>query len=65
MPQQKLNIVPVTLHAENKKSLPPSTSLKESPASIYTIKTANAEISFYGGVDECVIQTVMRELKHL
>jgi hypothetical protein len=64
MPQQKLNIVPVTLHAENKKSLP-STSLKESPASICTIKTANAEISFYGGVDECVIQTVMRELKHL
>lgn len=50
MPQQKLTIVPVTLHAENKKSLP-STSSKEPSTSICTIKTANVEISFYGGVD--------------
>ncbi|MDQ0271315.1 hypothetical protein [Cytobacillus purgationiresistens] len=64
MPHQKLTIVPVTLHAENKKSLPSSSS-KESLASICTIKTANAEISFFGGVDERIIQTVMREMKHL
>ncbi|MFD2615795.1 hypothetical protein [Terrilactibacillus laevilacticus] len=63
MPQQKLTIVPVTLHTENKQSLP-STLSEESTTSICTIKTANAEISFYSGVDEYVIQTIMRELKH-
>jgi hypothetical protein len=64
MPQQKLTIVPVTIHAENKKTLP-STSSIEPSTSICTIKTANAEISFYSGVNEHLIQTVMRELKHL
>jgi hypothetical protein len=64
MPQQKLTIVPVTLHAENKKSLS-STSSKEPSTSICTIKTANAEITFFSGVDEQVIQSVMRELKNL
>ena len=64
MPQQKLMIVPVTLHAENKKTLP-LTSSQESSTSICTIKTAYAEISFYDGVDKHVIQTIMRELKHL
>jgi hypothetical protein len=29
------------------------------------IKTAHAEVSFYSGVEEHVIQTIMRELKHL
>lgn len=64
MPKQKLMIVPVTLHDESKKSLP-STSAKEPSSSVCMIKTANAEISFYDGVDERIIQTVMRELKHL
>lgn len=64
MPKQKLMIVPVTLHAETKKSSP-SPSSKESTKSICTIKTVNAEIVFYDGVDERAIQTVMRELKHL
>jgi hypothetical protein len=64
MPKQKLTIVPVTLHAEN-KDLDSSISPTTLSNSICTIKTANAEISFYGGVDEHVIQTVMRELKHL
>ncbi|MDQ0216820.1 hypothetical protein J2S13_003306 [Oikeobacillus pervagus] len=63
MPQQKLTIVPVTLHTENEKSLL-STSPKEPSPSICMIKTANAEISFYVGIDERIIQTVMRELKH-
>ncbi|HJV32339.1 MAG TPA: hypothetical protein VJ558_09075 [Bacillales bacterium] len=64
MPKQKLTIVPVTLHAENKKPLP-STPSKELSNSICTIKTTNAEITFYDGVDEHLIQTVMRELKNL
>ncbi|WP_078408840.1 hypothetical protein [Priestia abyssalis] len=64
MPQQKLTIVPVTLHPATQHSLS-STSSKDPSISICTIKTANAEISFYGGVGEHVIQTVMRELKHL
>ncbi|MGE7766605.1 hypothetical protein [Peribacillus sp. NPDC096540] len=64
MPQQKLTIVPVTLHPDSKNSFT-STSSKDPSTSICTIKTANAEISFYDGVDEHVIQTVMRELKNL
>ncbi|SCC58426.1 hypothetical protein GA0061087_11107, partial [Priestia flexa] len=55
MPQQKLTIVPVTLHPDTKHSLS-STSSKDPSISICTIKTANAEISFYGGVGEHVIQ---------
>ncbi|MDP1419269.1 hypothetical protein Q8G35_12710 [Peribacillus simplex] len=61
MPQQKLTIVPVTLHTENKKSLR-STSSEDPLTSICNIKTANAEISFYGGVDEQAIQNIMKEL---
>ncbi|MFE4894630.1 hypothetical protein [Peribacillus butanolivorans] len=64
MPQQKLTIVPVTLHPDSKSSFT-STSSKDPSTSICTIKTANAEISFYDGVDEHVIQTVMREWKNL
>jgi hypothetical protein len=64
MPKQKLTIVPVTLHAENKHAFS-SVSPKTPAPSVCTIKTANAEISFHGGVDERIIQTVMRELKNL
>jgi hypothetical protein len=64
MPQQKLTIVPVTLHAEN-KDLDTSISQTTLSNSICMIKTANVEISFFNGVDELTIQTVMRELKHL
>jgi hypothetical protein len=64
MPQQKLTIVPVSLHTENEMSS--STNLAVlSSNSTCTIKTANAEISFLNGVDEHIIQTVMRELKNL
>lgn len=63
MPQQKLTIVPVTLQPDSKSSF--TSSAKDPSTSICTIKTANAEISFYDGVDEYVIQTVMREMKHL
>ncbi|MFC5773219.1 hypothetical protein [Ectobacillus antri] len=62
MPQQKLTIVPVTLHTENKNtSATNSVVLSSNPTC--TIKTGNAEISFYNGVDEHIIQMVMRELK--
>jgi hypothetical protein len=64
MPQQKLTIVPVTLHSENKVSYT-STSSTTSSNNACTIKKANVEISFSNGVDEHIIQTVMRELKHL
>jgi hypothetical protein len=64
MPEQKLTIVPVTLHSENKVSYS-STSLSASSNNACTIKMANVEISFPNGVDEHIIQTVMRELKHL
>jgi hypothetical protein len=64
MPQQRLTIVPVTLHSENKVS---NTSISSTTSSnnACTIKTANVEISFSNGVDEHIIQTIMRELKHL
>ena len=63
MLQQKLTIVPVTLHPDNKISY-------SSPAPIpthigCTIKAANLEISFFNSVDEHIIQAVMRELKQL
>jgi transposase len=63
MLEQKLTIVPVTLHSENKVSNS-STSSTASSNNVCTIKTANVEISFPNGVDEHIIQTVMRELKH-
>jgi hypothetical protein len=64
MPQQKLTIVPVTLHSENKVSYS-SPTLTTASKNACTIKTANVEIFFSNGVDEHIIQTVMRELKHL
>jgi len=63
MPQEKLTIVPVSLHLENKCS-PPWTSPISRSSSSCTIKTATAEVSFYNGVEEHIIQTIMRELKH-
>lgn len=63
MPKQKSSIVPVTLNPVSKNSLT-STSSVDPSTSIFTIKTANVEISFLEGVNEHVIQTVMWELKH-
>jgi hypothetical protein len=63
MPQEKLTIVPVTLHSEN-KSIAPTTSSPTKSSSICTIKTVNAEISFYNGVEEHIIQAIMKELRH-
>lgn len=63
MPKQTLTIVPVTLHSENENiSAPNPGVIPQNPTC--TIKTGNAEISFFNGVDERIIQTVMRELKN-
>ena len=60
MPQQNLTIVPVTLHPDSQNSL----SLDSANTfGLCTIKTATAEISFHNGVEERIIQTVMRELR--
>ncbi|MCM3390597.1 hypothetical protein M3649_21165 [Ureibacillus chungkukjangi] len=64
MPQQKLTIVPVTLHPESKTTIP-TTITTNLAVSVCTIKTSNTEISFYNGVEERIIQTVIREQKHL
>ena len=61
MPTNKLTIVPVKLDP-----LPVETSSFQS--SQYTvgpscvIKTTAAEIAFFNGVDERIIQTIMKEL---
>lgn len=62
MPQEKLTIVPVSLRPENIYSSPVTSSITSSNSC--TIKTPNAEVSFYNGVEERIIQTVMRELKN-
>ncbi len=63
MSQEKLTIVPVTLHPSNQKTLAP-TSSPSLAQSICTIKTAYAEVSFYSGVEEHIVRTIMRELKN-
>ncbi|CZQ89468.1 hypothetical protein SAMN05216375_10458 [Trichococcus ilyis] len=63
MPQQKLTIVPVTLHPDNQ--FPSSSPAITPPYACCKIKMANLEISFFNNADEHVIQTVMRELKKL
>jgi len=62
MPQQKLTIVPVKLHTENENTSTSNLAVVSSNPTC-TIKTGNAEISFFNGVDKHIIQTVMRELK--
>ncbi|NHC40410.1 hypothetical protein G6549_10540 [Bacillus sp. MM2020_1] len=63
MPQEKLTIVPVSLHPENNSTAATiPAALSSNPTC--TIKTGDAEISFFNGIDERIIQTVMRELKN-
>ncbi|WAA09973.1 hypothetical protein [Fervidibacillus albus] len=63
MPNQKLTIVPVTLQPKNENTSLFSSQVLLNPAC--TIKTATTEISFFNGVDEHIIQTVIKELKNL
>lgn len=63
MPQQKLTIVPVTLHTDNDDTSAKNLAVHSSNSTC-TIKTGNVEISFFNGVDEHIIQAVMRELRN-
>ncbi|NPC91924.1 hypothetical protein HOO54_06765 [Bacillus sp. WMMC1349] len=63
MPQQKLTIVPVTLHTEKENTSVTKVAIPSLNPTC-TIKTSNAEISFFNGIDEHIIQTVMKELKN-
>ena len=63
MPKDKLTIVPVTLLPE-KRCKSSETSLTIGSSIICTIKTANAEVAFHTGIDEHIIQIIMRELKY-
>lgn len=63
MPTNKLTIVPVKLDAPTNE-----TSSNHSPkyfaGTSCVIKTATAEISFFNGVDERIIHTIMKELNN-
>ena len=62
MSQEKLTIVPITLQPLKNDAL----ALDDPDTfGMCTIKTAKAQISFSNGMEDRIIQTVMRELKHL
>ena len=62
MSTTKLTIVPVTLNPiTDKSSFINSSQSPFEPRCV--IKTAGAEIAFFNGVDERIIQTIMKELK--
>ncbi|TKI53443.1 hypothetical protein FC756_23905 [Lysinibacillus mangiferihumi] len=64
MQTTKLTIVPVTLDPIiDESSLTNSPQFSPNPSCV--IKTATAEISFYNGVDEHIIQTILKELNKL
>lgn len=61
MLENKLKIVPVTLDPiTDEPSSINSSQILPGPCCI--IKTASAEISFFTGVDEHIIHTIMKEL---
>ena len=62
MSHEKLTIVPVTLQPVQEYRFQHEVS---STSGRCTIKTSSAEISFYNGLEDYIIQTVIRELKHL
>ncbi|MEK4231315.1 hypothetical protein [Solibacillus sp. FSL H8-0538] len=57
MPQQKLTIIPITLHSEFINSSV-ATSTEDPRIRTCPIKTATVEISLCNGVDEHIIQSV-------
>lgn len=67
MPKKKLTIVLVTFHHENQNTFSTAPELPALPSTnpTCTIRTCNTEIYFFNGVDEHIIQAVMRELKQL
>lgn len=60
MPTNKLTIVPVTLDPIHNTTSVQSPPQQSSPSCV--IKTATAEITFFNGIDERIIQTIMKEL---
>ncbi|MGM9928195.1 MAG: hypothetical protein ACI35P_09620 [Bacillus sp. (in: firmicutes)] len=62
MPTTKLTIVPVTLDPINHEEsfIADSPQFFSEPSCI--IQTAGAQISFFNGVDERIIQAIMKEL---
>lgn len=61
MPTNKLTIVPVKLDSLSIENSP-THSFQQTAGPSCVIKTAAAEISFFNGVDEHIIQAVMKEL---
>ncbi len=61
MPQKTLTIVPVTLHPAPNANL---STVSSTSSDVCAIKLGNAEITFQNGVEERIIQTIMRELIH-
>ena len=60
MPTNKLTIVPVTLDRIHNTTSVQGPQQQSGPSCV--IKTAKAEISFFNGVEERIIQTIMKEL---
>ncbi len=65
MTLKKTAIVPVTLHNEKENTPSVTNKAKLSSKPSCTIRTATVKISFFNGVNEHIIRTVMRELKNL
>ena len=59
MPQKPLTIVPVTLHPVPNDGL---SAVSSNPFGSCTIKLGHAEVTFQNGVEERLIQIVIREL---
>jgi len=62
MSHEELIIVPVTLHPETEEA---TLAIPQVPsaAPVCTMKSGKLELSFFNGVDEHIIQTVIKQLK--
>ncbi len=63
MPHEELIIVPVTLHPEKEEPML-ATPPVSSATPVFMMKSGGFELSFFNGVDEHIIQTVIRELRN-
>ncbi len=63
MPTTKLTIVPVTLDPIH-DNVPSGAPQSQSHSPNCMIKAAGVEISFFNGVDDRIIQVIMRELSN-
>ena len=60
MSENKLTIVPVKLLPTVRETTIPTSLHSITPSCI--VKTATAEISFFNGVEDRIVQTIMKEL---